>query len=97
MCGIAAIVNLGKARVDPSFIQSMNRRVVHRGPDSEGIYQEANFSLGHRRLSIIDISHISDQPMCYNGNVITYNGEVYNFPENKKELEKKGFCIPYSL
>ena len=66
----------------------MTKIISHRGPDGEGIYIDKNIGLGHRRLSIIDISNKGHQPMSDYSNeiVISYNGEIYNFKE-KKELE----------
>ena len=83
MCGI-----LGRIGIDKNYSQndltSFKRALKlqrHRGPDGSGIYFEDNCILGHRRLSIIDISHSSDQPMKSNCDnyVITFNGEIYNF------------------
>lgn len=65
----------------------------HRGPDGEGIWHQEydKVSLGHRRLSIIDLTDNGKQPMIWNNRyVITFNGEIYNYPELRKELEQKG-------
>jgi asparagine synthase (glutamine-hydrolysing) len=92
MCGICGIVHSEKSRAIPiSLIKSMNDTIYHRGPDDEGIYLNKNVALASRRLSIIDLD-TGHQPLSNeNGKIwIAYNGETYNFPELKKELEKKG-------
>ena len=68
------------------------RTLAHRGPDGEGIYQTEGVFLGHRRLAILDLSERGQQPMSYwEGRYwITFNGEIYNFLEIKKELMTKG-------
>lgn len=65
--------------------------MLHRGPDDAGLYFDGNVVLGHRRLSIIDLSAAGHQPMEIDGGdlVITFNGEIYNYLEIKKELEEK--------
>lgn len=70
----------------------MTERLAHRGPDQHGIYCDENWSLGHRRLSIIDLSEAGRQPMSNeDGTVqVTYNGEIYNFAEIKRDLEERG-------
>ncbi len=75
--------------IDKNLILKMNRVTSHRGPDNAGIFLGDNVSLGHNRLSIIDLSSIANQPMVSNdGNlVIVFNGEIYNFLELKSELE----------
>ena len=73
----------------------MTDSLSHRGPDGRGVYVGEGIGLGHRRLSIIDPTPAGDQPMSVlDGRVvISYNGEIYNFPELRKELEKKGFVF----
>ncbi len=93
MCGIAAIVNKQNNPVPESLIQQMTRLVNHRGPDDEGFYHYRNIALGHRRLSIIDLSPSGHQPMFYQENVIVYNGEIYNYIEIKEELIKLGYAF----
>ncbi len=87
MCGIA-----GFNWVDRTILKKMCNTISHRGPDGEGMYFDANVSLGHRRLSIIDLSEKGKQPMHNEDKTvwITYNGEIYNFQELKKHLLKKG-------
>ncbi len=77
MCGIAGYIS---DKVDKKVLKAMTDRIAHRGPDAEGFYLDDNIALGHRRLSIIDLS-TGKQPM-YNSDksiVIVFNGEIYNF------------------
>ena len=88
MCGITGFVS--KIDNKEEIIKEMNKRIEHRGPDGEGIYTDSLVALGHKRLSIIDLS-TGGQPM-YNEDksvVIVFNGEIYNFQELRKDLEKK--------
>ena len=93
MCGIAGIINLNGVPVSKDLVKKMTDSIVHRGPDGEGQYIQENIGLGHRRLSIIDLSEAGKQPMVsYDTNyVISYNGEVYNFKKIKKKLIKLGY------
>ena len=86
MCGIN-----GFNFEDKNLIEKMNRLLKHRGPDSNGKYTDSSVSLGHTRLSIIDLSSAGNQPMSNEDESvwITYNGEAYNFKELKKNLKKK--------
>ncbi|MCP4633213.1 MAG: asparagine synthase (glutamine-hydrolyzing) [candidate division Zixibacteria bacterium] len=91
MCGICGILNFRKQSiVSQETISKMNDSIAHRGPDDSGTHIDRFIGLGHRRLSIIDIQN-GRQPMCNeNGRIwITYNGEVYNHEELKKQLMKK--------
>jgi asparagine synthase (glutamine-hydrolysing) len=91
MCGISGVISQSNQKVEEVVIQQMNDLIKHRGPDGEGVYFGDQFALGHRRLSIIDLSDASHQPMKRGEDlVITYNGEIYNYLEVKAELEKKG-------
>jgi asparagine synthase (glutamine-hydrolysing) len=92
MCGICGYISLSEnLKNRKPLIQKMKDLLTHRGPDDEGLYLNNNAALGHRRLSIIDLS-TGKQPMGNDdGSIwIVYNGEVYNFPEIKDNLEKKG-------
>jgi asparagine synthase (glutamine-hydrolysing) len=94
MCGIAGIVVKDDNHLKISDLKKMTDTIAHRGPDSEGFWisDEQNIGLGHRRLSIIDLSSDSDQPMhssCGNY-VIVFNGEIYNYLELKQELISQG-------
>ncbi|MFC1729983.1 asparagine synthase (glutamine-hydrolyzing) [candidate division KSB1 bacterium] len=89
MCGINGFTGFE----DKKLLKSMNDIVPYRGPDDFGYFSDKDVSLGHRRLSILDLSKKGHQPMSNkNGDVwIAYNGEVYNFMEIRKELEAKGY------
>jgi asparagine synthase (glutamine-hydrolysing) len=90
MCGIAGIYNINGEPVDGRLIGRMTDSIAHRGPDDQGIYLHENIGLGHRRLSIIDLSPAGHQPLCNDDGTlwITYNGEVYNAESIRKELPK---------
>jgi asparagine synthase (glutamine-hydrolysing) len=92
MCGIAGIAYSNHdRRVDTDTLVRMTRAMAHRGPDGEGYFHGGHVGLGHRRLSIVDLSG-GAQPM-YNEDrsvVVTYNGEIFNFADVKRELESKG-------
>lgn len=94
MCGIAGFFNdLEENHID--ILRGMLKHLAHRGPNSEGHFFENRapkmVALGHRRLSIIDVSDNANQPMVYDNLVIIYNGEVYNFIEIRKQLEEEGY------
>ncbi|MCK0128255.1 XrtA/PEP-CTERM system amidotransferase [Erythrobacter sp. F6033] len=92
MCGIAGLFHAETPKpVDPVRIERMCDAMVHRGPDGAGIWTEHGIGLGHRRLSVIDVEG-SPQPMhSADGRaVIVFNGEIYNFRELRRELEKDG-------
>jgi len=88
MCGITGIFTLNK-QLNPRWIEQMTDAIAHRGPDSDGFFvsKNKNLAIGHRRLSIMDLSTSANQPMysaCGNF-VMVFNGEIYNY----KELAKK--------
>lgn len=94
MCGITGWVNLEQSRSKnhtEAVLHSMCESIVHRGPDSEGIWMDALVALGMRRLSIIDLK-TGDQPMfSEDRSIVTMvNGELYNFREVRADLEKRG-------
>jgi asparagine synthase (glutamine-hydrolysing) len=93
MCGINGIIHLDVKENFESQVRQMNNALAHRGPDDEGIFSDSGISLGHRRLSIIDLSVAGHQPMYYDNDryVIVYNGELYNFREIKNELKEISF------
>jgi asparagine synthase (glutamine-hydrolysing) len=94
MCGISGIVNRKDEPVDRAELQQMTDLIAHRGPDGSGSWYGSNFALGHRRLSIIDLSDNGHQPMPYGDDlVITYNGEVYNYIELRDKLVTLGYVF----
>ncbi len=92
MCGIAGVFNFSKQPVSHQTIKTMVDAMAHRGPDGEGLYIDENMALGHRRLSILDISPKGAQPMMsHNGEwVIVFNGCIYNYLDLRLELKSKG-------
>ncbi|WP_446810201.1 XrtA/PEP-CTERM system amidotransferase [Methylomonas sp. 2BW1-5-20] len=95
MCGIVGIFDItGASEIDRNLLSRMNESQFHRGPDEGGLHTEPGLGFGHRRLSIIDLSS-GQQPMhSQDGDVVlTYNGEVYNFPELREELEALGYSF----
>jgi asparagine synthase (glutamine-hydrolysing) len=94
MCGIVGMV--GPRASDPAAAKERTLRMLdavrHRGPDGSGFWAESGVALGHRRLSIIDLSPMAAQPMHDPSGryVVVYNGEIYNYRELRRELERKG-------
>ncbi|MES2646939.1 MAG: asparagine synthase (glutamine-hydrolyzing) [Bacteroidota bacterium] len=93
MCGIAGIIYQQPSLNAIADIRKITELVAYRGPDGYGFWNKGNVYFGHRRLSIIDLTEAGAQPMEYNGYVITYNGEVYNYLELKASLEKLGYAF----
>lgn len=96
MCGITGFFNNQRVE-DFNILQSMLHCQKHRGPDAEGYFFETigdlQVALGHRRLSIIDVSAAANQPMTFQNLVMTYNGEVYNHLEIRRELQQAGYSF----
>lgn len=95
MCGIAGYFSFGVGAPDSeSTVRAMIDTMVHRGPDGSGVFSDRHVSLGHRRLSIIDLS-LGQQPMSNAAKTlwVTFNGEIYNFVELRDELEHAGFAF----
>jgi len=101
MCGICGKLTTDGKPVDEGLLRKMSSVLSHRGPDDEGVYISAqhagigshvNIGLGHRRLSIIDLSEAGRQPMSNEDKTIwmVFNGEIYNFQSLRAELESKG-------
>ncbi len=93
MCGISGVVNCG----DRETLARMTHILAHRGPDDSGLWDRkfpdgSYIGLGSRRLAILDLSPVGHMPMCNEDRTvwITYNGEIYNFAELRRELESKG-------
>jgi asparagine synthase (glutamine-hydrolysing) len=94
MCGIVGIFNKNKNPVNLDELNRFNNSLSHRGPDSYGIFtnKQKNLGLGHRRLSIIDLRDLGNQPMTINDRyTVVFNGEIYNFQTLKKELLNLGY------
>jgi len=98
MCGIAGLIQDKDKNIDNTLINMMIVNLRHRGIDNEGCWIDKNVALGHTRLSIIDLSDNSLQPMQSNNSryVLVYNGEIYNYRELRSELEKNGFTFKSS-
>ena len=97
MCGISGLLYYS-ASPEPSepqqLIGAMNRSIAHRGPDDEGYWRDTSgrVHLGHRRLSILDLSQLGHQPMVSpSGNAIVFNGEIYNFKELRATFKDRAF------
>ncbi len=86
------MLNFSREEVSPITLQKMTDSIAHRGPDGEGWYRQGPVGLGHRRLAILDLSSSAHQPMIsLDGRyAISYNGEVYNYPEIRAQLQSRG-------
>jgi asparagine synthase (glutamine-hydrolysing) len=91
MCGICGMSYSGNRPGDREVLQKMNAAIMHRGPDSDGFHVAEGIGLAMRRLAIIDVKG-GDQPISNEDDSIwiVYNGEIYNYPEMRTELEKRG-------
>jgi len=89
VCGIAGILNAGGRPADPVLLDRMTDALAHRGPDGRGVWIDGPVGLGHRRLAIRDLSDAGRQPMAGPAGdvVVTYNGEIYNDAELRREIE----------
>ena len=92
MCGVAGFINFNQEPASPVLLKKMTDSIAHRGPDGEGQWIDGAVAIGHRRLSIIDLSPAGRQPMrTVDGRfILSYNGEVYNFKQIRAELEAEG-------
>ena len=94
MCGISGIISKLNNPIEQGEIEKITDLIKHRGPDGVGYFSGKNFSFGHRRLSIIDLSDHGHQPMSYLDRYwITYNGEIYNYLEIRSELVELGYLF----
>lgn len=93
MCGICGSVSLSNSLVED--VSVMSELIAHRGPDAIGIWNDTKVSFAHRRLSLIDLSPLGNQPMVSDDGklVLVFNGEVYNFQEIRNELKSKGYSF----
>jgi asparagine synthase (glutamine-hydrolysing) len=93
MCGIAGFADF-KKQSNEEILAQMSCAMPHRGPDGQGVYFQdtttAQIGLGHRRLSIIDLSTSANQPMHYDGLHLIFNGEMYNYNEIRDNLISLG-------
>src|SRR5258705_12952217 len=92
MCGICGIFRADRDRIDPLRVKRMRDAMSYRGPDGSGLTQGPGYALGHRRLSIFDLSENGAQPM-FNEDAsveIVFNGAIYNFVELKQKLLQAG-------
>lgn len=95
MCGIAGRINFDSSNlIDETELRRMTNSIIHRGPDDEGFYINANIGLGFRRLSIIDLN-TGHQPLTDSNNDvwITFNGEIYNYQSLRADLIKRGYSF----
>ena len=92
MCGIAGMLAEPGRRADSRLLRAMTGILAHRGPDGDGHHEDGRVGLGHRRLSIIDLA-TGEQPMSNDDASvwITFNGEIYNYRELRRELEARGY------
>jgi asparagine synthase (glutamine-hydrolysing) len=91
MCGICGVLSLNGGEVETTILESMNKTLVHRGPDSEGTFCDGGVGFAARRLAIIDLAG-GDQPITNEDGsiVVVQNGEIYNYRELRAELERRG-------
>ena len=96
MCGIAGIIRLKGGKIASRELKLMTDAIAHRGPDGEGqwVNKEGNVGLGHRRLSILDLSDAGSQPMHFRDRYsIVFNGEIYNYVEIRDQLKVSGYSF----
>src|SRR5690606_6841640 len=94
MCGINGFVDRQK-KMGEVELKRFNQAIKHRGPDDEGVFladsSSAKIGLGHVRLSVLDLSPLGHQPMHFEHLHIVLNGEIYNFQEVRKDLQRLGY------
>jgi len=95
MCGICGELRFDGQQPAAQVLQTMTDRLARRGPDAGGEYRSGPVALGHRRLSIIDLSERSAQPMVDQalGLVLVFNGTIYNYPELREQLRDRGYSF----
>ena len=93
MCGFFGNISKNN-KINKDLFNKIIDQIAYRGPDSNGFYEDDNFQVGFRRLSIIDINK-GNQPMISSNKkyLMVFNGEIYNFKEIKKNLEEKGIKL----
>ena len=88
MCGIVSTINHSDEVVHDMLLQ-----IEHRGKDNRGIYESGNVHLGHNRLSINDVSEAGNQPFVFDDYALVVNGEIWNYPQLRKEYEERGYTF----
>jgi asparagine synthase (glutamine-hydrolysing) len=93
MCGIGGELRLDGGEPDLVLMGRMSQRLARRGPDHEGVWSDGPLLFGHRRLSVIDLSDRSNQPMVDSelGLALVFNGAIYNYRELRRELLARGY------
>ena len=93
MCGICGEIRFNKSEIDSVKAEYMLQSIKSRGPDHKGSYLHKNIFLGHRRLSIIDVSNKSNQPLIDKklNLIVVFNGVIYNYKDLRKTLIKQGY------
>jgi asparagine synthase (glutamine-hydrolysing) len=94
MCGICGIIRKDRNPVDRDLLEQMNSMIIHRGPDGDGFHYSQGVGLAMRRLAVIDLN-TGDQPIPNEDKSvwIVFNGEIFNFPELREDLEARGHCF----
>jgi asparagine synthase (glutamine-hydrolysing) len=93
MCGICGLYGPKTREALAASVGQMTETIAHRGPDGSGMFVDDGVALGHRRLSIIDLSSAGAQPMSLGSVTVVYNGEIYNFMSLRRELEALGHAF----
>ncbi len=93
MCGVLGGATRDGLVPEPREVEAALGLIAHRGPDAQGLCFGPNWFLGHRRLSIVDLDPRANQPMRRGKLLITFNGEIYNFRELRRELEQRGHAF----
>jgi len=93
MCGLFGALSFSAQQIDNTVADAMSERVAKRGPDDQGLWRDGPVMLGHRRLSIIDLSELGHQPMedVSARYTIVFNGTIYNYPELREQLIADGY------
>ena len=93
MCGICGFTSSISDK--KNYLNRMLNQLTSRGPDAEGIYSDQSVNLGHKRLSIIDLNSRANQPFLdkQTGNILVFNGEIYNFKKIKEDLIEQKKCV----
>ena len=95
MCRIVGLIDFtsNAVEIDKDILISMRDAMQRGGPDASGLYINKNIGLGHRRLSIIDLSEQGNQPLIWDNWIIVFNGEIYNYKDIRNELEQIGYIF----